>query len=84
MDYFQEGGVTDLITDAIQPLEVIPPWILMILISLFITVITEVIGNSLIVTVFVPIVAKLVSNRDFLAELFTYFSKNVMLVQFFL
>ncbi|OQV23653.1 putative Solute carrier family 13 member 3 [Hypsibius exemplaris] len=54
----EAGGLADWIAEVIQVLEVIPPWVMMILISIFLSIITEFIGNSLIVMVFLPILAK--------------------------
>ncbi|OQV23654.1 Solute carrier family 13 member 3 [Hypsibius exemplaris] len=53
------AGLTDAIAIMIQPLDAMPPWALVIVISLFITTITEFLGNQLIVVVSLPILGKL-------------------------
>jgi hypothetical protein len=46
-----------------QPLTIIPPWAMMIIISVVLSIITEFIGNSIIVVIVLPILGQFVSIK---------------------
>ncbi|GAV05835.1 hypothetical protein RvY_15906 [Ramazzottius varieornatus] len=51
------AGLSVWIADLFGPLVVVPPWVLMILITVVVSILTEFLGNSLIAVMLIPVVA---------------------------
>ena len=56
----QAAGLSDWIAVKLGPLEIVPPWLLMIVITLVVSILTEFMGNGLMSLVLTPVVASLV------------------------